>query len=497
MTNSNNHSVQVFWVALSSLSNLVMAILSTAILSRILDKTEYGTYRQIIYVYSSLLVIFSAGLPNIFSYFLPKITLEEGKQLTFKVTLLLLGLGALFGLFLYIGAPAIAKFYNNNAMQDGLRIFFIIPVLLLPTLGIDGIFASYRKTHLLAIFNIINKLVLLLCIIVPVYLLEPTCTMALKGWVAGSAFTLILALFFKNIPFKNVRPVQGSVNFRQVFAYSIPLVLASIWGMAIRYADQFYISHFFGTETYAEFMNGFIEIPFAAIITGSIATILTPLISGTTTDNILHQKTIQLWIEALKKSALLLYPLVTFFIFFGFDTMTTVYSEKYYNSGHYFKINIFLNYFNIIMFSPVFYGMGKVRLYSNLHLIFAVLAWVIGYILILIFNHPFAIAYLSTAIQVMFIVVSVWLVKDLLKQKITDLIPFGFLLMVLGHTIFAGFLSERIIRLLEIQSDFFRLIGGGVIFISILLVSDILLKLNYLSVVLNPVKDILKRKVIV
>jgi O-antigen/teichoic acid export membrane protein len=204
-----------------------------------------------------------------------------------------------------------------------------------------------------------------------------------------------------------------------------------------------------------------------------------------------------LWIEALKKSALILYPVVTFFIFFGFDIMTTVYSDKYYNSGHYFKINIFLNYFNIIMFSPVFYGMGKVRLYSNLHLIFAVLAWVAGYILILIFNHPFAIAYLSTAIQVMFILVSVWLVKDLLKQKITDLIPFGFLLLVLGHTIFTAFLSERIIRLLDIQSDFFRLIGGGVIFISILLASDILLKLNYLNVILNPFKDLLKRKVIV
>ncbi|OQA47798.1 MAG: hypothetical protein BWY47_01325 [Bacteroidetes bacterium ADurb.Bin302] len=59
MQNKSNNTIQAFWVGMGSLSAFTLSIISAAILSRYFDKAEYGTYRQILYVYSTLLVVFS------------------------------------------------------------------------------------------------------------------------------------------------------------------------------------------------------------------------------------------------------------------------------------------------------------------------------------------------------------------------------------------------------------------------------------------------------
>ena len=91
-----NNTIQAFWVALGTFSSLALSIVSVAVLSRYLSKGDYGTYRQIVYVYSTLLVVFSAGLPSVFSYFLPRFTIQQGKDIVLKVTKILFIGGVFF-----------------------------------------------------------------------------------------------------------------------------------------------------------------------------------------------------------------------------------------------------------------------------------------------------------------------------------------------------------------------------------------------------------------
>ena len=56
---------------------------------RLLDKKDYGTFRQVLYVYSSMTVLFQVGLPKATSYFLPKLPLSEGKSTLMHIVILL------------------------------------------------------------------------------------------------------------------------------------------------------------------------------------------------------------------------------------------------------------------------------------------------------------------------------------------------------------------------------------------------------------------------
>ena len=82
--NSTNTS-QAMWIAIGSLCSFLFAIVSSAILSRYLAKDAYGTYKQVMYVYTTLLSVFTLGLPLAYSYFLPRVSIAEGKSLVDKI----------------------------------------------------------------------------------------------------------------------------------------------------------------------------------------------------------------------------------------------------------------------------------------------------------------------------------------------------------------------------------------------------------------------------
>ena len=67
-----SNSKQAVWVAIGSFFSFFVGIVSPVILSRFFDKGDYGTYKQVMYVYNTLLAVFTLGLPKAYAYFLPK-----------------------------------------------------------------------------------------------------------------------------------------------------------------------------------------------------------------------------------------------------------------------------------------------------------------------------------------------------------------------------------------------------------------------------------------
>ena len=95
-----SNSKQAAWVAIGSFFSFIVSIISSMILSRFFDKGDYGTYKQVMYVYSTLLAVFTLGLPKAYAYFLPKYATNYSRDIISKVTKIFFILGAAFSLFL-------------------------------------------------------------------------------------------------------------------------------------------------------------------------------------------------------------------------------------------------------------------------------------------------------------------------------------------------------------------------------------------------------------
>ena len=80
-----SRTLQALWLAVANLSSLSVTLVMQAILCRYMTTSEYGTYSQVLYVYNTLLVVFSLGLPKAYSYYLARVSPEEGRDVVCKL----------------------------------------------------------------------------------------------------------------------------------------------------------------------------------------------------------------------------------------------------------------------------------------------------------------------------------------------------------------------------------------------------------------------------
>lgn len=488
-----NNTTQAFWVGLGSLSAFAMSIVSAAVLSRYFDKSEYGTYRQVLYVYNTLLIVFTAGLPKVYGYYLPRYSINEGKSIVKKVTFLLFALGLIFSLFLYFFSGLIADALKNEALREGLKIFSPIPMLLLPTLGMESIFSTYQKSIYAAVYNVFTRVLMLLFIVVPVIVWKSTYEIALYGWIIASFFSLILGLVFLNLPFKKTKPLKSELKSREIFDYSVPIMAAGISGIAIKAADQFFISRYFGTEVFAEYANGFIQLPFVTMITGAASVVVMPLFSKLTTGEKKTGEILRLWKSTLEKSATLIYPIVVFFILNATPIVITLFSDNYMSSAKYFQINMVLNFFNIIIFAPLLLSLGESKFYFKIHFYMALWAWISYYTLVHFIENPIWIALMSVLNSILLVFLCIMKTTQLLSASLWEMFPLKKMMKIILHGLIIGLILKfGLGKFTNLSTLWYLSISVSLYFIILIFTSKIL-GIDYLGS-LRPILNKLKRR---
>jgi len=419
---TTNNTRQAAWVAIGSFFSFIVGIISPMILSRYFDKGDYGTYKQVMYVYNTLLSIFTLGLPKAYAYFLPKYSREFSKDIIAKVTRLFFFLGAIFSLFLFFCAAPIANVMKNPDLKVALMYFSPTPLLLLPTMGLDSIYATFQKTKHLAFYTIATKILIIVCTIIPVIMLNGGYIHAIIGFDIASFITCLMAIFLKTWPIKKENHRKVYLPLKEIFDFALPLLYASLWGMIIVSANQFFISRYYGNEVFAEFSNGFMDIPFVGMITGAISAVLLPLFSGMDKGNGMSNDTLAIWNSALLKSAKLIFPMLIFSIIFARLIMTCMYGDNYVQSTIYFQIKNISGLFYIIPFYPIILAIGKTKEYARIHMIIAFVIIICEYFVCRIDVSAVYIAVVSEICQLLKIGLLLKVVSDYAGLKIFSLI---------------------------------------------------------------------------
>lgn len=481
---STNNTKQAFWVALGSLFSFGFAIVSSMILSRYFDKGDYGTYKQVMYVYNTLLTVFTLGLPKAFSYYLPRVDISQANNLIKKITNIFFILGGVFSIFLFVCAGPIANFMNNEDLKEAIKIFSPVPLMMLPTMGLEGILSTFRKNKFMTLYTVVTRLFMLVCVATPVVFFNGGYIEAIWGFVISSFISFVLALYLKYMPVRGKGKEKCEITYNQIFKFSLPLLYASLWGILLTSADQFFISRYFGNEVFAEFSNGSMELPFVGMIVGACATVLSPVISRLSHQNIDPQKELYtLWLSVFEKSAKLVYPLVIYCVVFADVVMTILYGQQYEVSATYFRIKSVYSFFAVIIYAPIIINTGKVKQYSNVHMYAALSIIVLEFLSVKLINSPYAISVVSLLIQLgktfalMHIVAKLFNVNffKLFPGKIIAkiLLP-SFIILLLEHYLFVYILELN--SIITLFSSFF-------IYIILYIIISKIIKVDYISII--------------
>ena len=408
---------------MGSFFSFLVGIISPMILSRVFSKADYGTFKQVMYVYNTLLMVFTLGLPKAYSFFLPKYEKKYSKDIINKITFLFIGMGLLFSVTLFTGAGAIAKILNNSDLSIALRYFAPTPLFLLPTIGLEGIYAAFRKTQYVTIYTIVTRFLTVALTVLPVFFMEGSFISAIVGFDIASFLMCLAALFLKSYPVRNEVHQRSELSIRQILQFSLPLMVASLWGVVIGSASQFFISRFYGNEVFADFSNGFMEIPIATMVISSVATVLLPRFSEMSKGEKMNDEVFALWKSAMEKSAMIIFPILVFSVAFSRLIMICLYGDAYSTSAVYFMIKNIGGLLYIIPFAPIILAIGKTKMYANIHMLVAFMIVLLELICVKTIYSPIAIAIISEFSQILKVYLMIRVISHFTGRSIKELVP--------------------------------------------------------------------------
>lgn len=484
-----NNTKQAFWLAIGSLASFGFGIISSMILSRYFPKADYGTYKQVLYVYHTLLTVFTLGLPRSFSYFLPRVPKDQAKSLIAKLTRLFLLLGFVFSALLFVFSGLMADILNNPDLKDAIRIFAIVPALLMPTMGLEGILATYQKTKFMAVYTIGTRIIMLCCVALPVMFFNLGYRQAIFGFVIGSAITCVIAFWLKYYPVRNFGKCECDISYREIFKFSLPLLYASLWGIVIGSADQFFVSRYFGNVVFAEFSNGNMELPFVGMIVSACAAVLSPIISKMSYEKANPiTEVLPLWMSVFKKTTMLIYPLVIYCMVFADVIMVAMYGSQYSVSSGYFRIKLIANFFTVISYGPLVINIGKVKYYSNVHMLTALVIVVLEFASVHLISTPYAISWISTMCHLGKIFAMLYLVASFFGIKIYKLFPWKTINLILFPSIIILIGIRYCVVNYYHMDSWFAVTVSFTSYLLIFFLYSLIVKIDYVSIVKPLIK---------
>lgn len=448
---NNSNTKQAAWVAIGSFFSFLVGIISPMILSRVFSKGDYGTYKQVMYVYSTFLLIFTLGLPKAYSYFIPKYSRDYAKDVINKITNLFIGMGFVFSAVLFTGSGFIASILKNPDLELALKYFSPTPLFLLPTIGLDGIYAAFRKTQYLTVYTIITRFLTVLLTVAPVFWMNGNYIHAIIGFDIASLLTCLIALMMKSSPVRKETHKKSSLTYKEILQFSLPLMVASFWGIILSSANQFFVSRYYGNEDFAEFSNGFMEIPFATMVIGAIATVLLPRFSEMEEGEKMNDEVYATWQSALIKSAKIIFPILIFSVVFARLIMVCMYGDAYGSSSVYFMIKNISSLLYIIPFAPIMLAIGKTKDYARAHMVAALLIIILEYLCVKTFESPITIAISSEICQAIKIYLMMKVIAHYAGRSIIELVPIKPLSKILVTCLLAALITYTLSLLFSIN----------------------------------------------
>lgn len=457
-----------------------VTLLIAAVLSRFMLPEDYGTFRQVIFVYYTLLMLFSLGMPRAYSYFLARAPIEEGRDVVRRLNILLVALASVFSLSLLLGADLIAESIGNAALAPNLRYFSVVPMLLMPVLGVENILTVYGYARVVTGYVFLSRCFMVVGAVVPVILLDEGVSGAVIGFVAASFFSCVTGLYLAFFPFRGIMDLRTNLSLHEVIRFIMPVFVASIFGFVLTSASQFCVSRFFGVEAFAIFANGYKELPFAGMVLGATSRVLLPEFTRIANGAAASASILSLWKTVIVKSASLIYPLSIFFCFFATEVMTLLYGSFYTRSAILFRLITLVNLMRIVPCGSIMFAMGHGGAFAKAHMGAAALIVVLDWLCISCLPSLWAIAAIATFCVVLCIFMQIRYISGFLRVSLGVLMPWLDMLKILSASVLSCIIVKSLGNMLQLPFDgILSLSVSAILCVAVYVPFALLLKLDY------------------
>jgi len=328
-------SVKTFWLVILSGFSFFVQFLSTPFIARALTLFDNGLYHQVILITDVFFLFLALGFHNVILIYLRRSDYKKNE--VFWTSLILLKVISILGIIIiYIVAPFIDMNYNAEGnLAPLLRIYSVFLLFKLPMSATEAAFIIFGKTKIIVrrnlFFSIVNAFVLIAAV-----------------QYFKSVEALIYALIFNSLTYYVVsfclipKDIKSNIRFSRAFLKvffndGLALGVNNIIGRISIMIDKLIISSLLNPILFAIYRNGAIEVPFFSSIYRTISNIAIPEMTKLISEN-QEEKILILKRKIIANTALIIYPVMVFLVYFSEEFIVIYLSDKYIESVPVFRI---------------------------------------------------------------------------------------------------------------------------------------------------------------
>ena len=327
-----------FRPALILTAGRVIAFLFTffipVVLVRVFDPVDFGTYKQLFLIYTTIFYAAQFGMAESLYYFMP---LNPGQSSRYAVNSIvaLAAAGVVCLGLIAAGGFQLSRVLNNDAISRHALLLGIYTLLMMVSAVLE--IAMIARKHYLwasatyALSDILRAILLVL----PVLLFRRLDWLML-GAVTYALMRCVVLIGYLRNDFRDEIQVDWTC-FRKQLRYAIPFGLAIVIGILQANLHQYAVSHYFDAATFAIYAVGCLQIPIVDFIVTPASSVMMVRMSERRGQG-RSDGLISMWHDMSRKLALVFIPLVALLLLNAHNIIVLLFTERYLRSVPIFMV---------------------------------------------------------------------------------------------------------------------------------------------------------------
>lgn len=300
------------------------------VLARIFGQDEFGTYKQLFLIYSTLYCVAQLGMSEGLFYFLPA-SPQQGGRYARNAMLTLAAAGACCLALLWSVRDAAARWFNNAALAEYLPLIGAYLLTMLASSVLEIVMTARKRHGLASVTYAASDLLRSLLLVAPVLWfgglgrLEPLQCL-LWGAVAFGALRLAATLRYLRREYGDMRP--DAALARAQFAYAAPFSIYVLIEVLQVNLHMYAVSFHFDAATFAIYAVGCLSLPLVDFLMSSACNVMMVrmrecLLKGS------QSPVLAVWRDTTRKLLLLYAPLVGCLLTVAHEVIVVLYTDSY------------------------------------------------------------------------------------------------------------------------------------------------------------------------
>ena len=351
---------QALWLSFARMFSFGFNLIFPLVLVRVLDRGEFGLYRQAFLVVVTFQTMLSLGMAPAAAYFLPREP-QRGPQIIFNITSFHLVMGSGIWALLWLKPALLSWLFHSPEMEKHAGLIGLLVLLTLFSSFLEFVTTAMREIRLSSVM-IASALVVKGALMLAAAVFSPRLDSLLEAVVLQTSLHSAILIWYLQSRFPGFWKAFHWGFLKEQLWYSVPLGLSTLCYYFFEDLHHYFVSHSYDPATYAIYAVGCLQIPLIGVVResiGQIVIIQTSQLQGEGK----HQEVKDLTLQVARKLSAMYWGFYGFFLVCGRDFLLLLYTNKYAASWPVLLWYLTLLPLNIFMYDPIFRAYSNQRFY--------------------------------------------------------------------------------------------------------------------------------------